>query len=123
MGRVVLRPAGEDVLEATGWVKERPAGELLAIEAGGGACGFIAVGRGAEASISAVWLRPEARRRGLGVDAVRLVVAGLRAEGFRSVRAFAPAEVGLFVYFWFRLGFRPEPCAASSEGLGLYRTL
>jgi len=51
----------------------------------------------------------EHRRRGLGVDAVRLLeVEAARRWGVKGVRAHVPRDVGLALYFWLRLGYRPE---------------
>lgn len=110
-------------MTATGWPGETPSGIPLAITIGGRVEGFLAIAGGeARAELTAVWLRAEARRRGYGVEAVRLVVGALEGKA-TEVRAFAPAEVGLFVYFWLRLGFRPMADRAPAEGLGFVRRL
>jgi len=59
-------------------------------------------------------LAAEHRRRGLGVDSVRLLEAeAVERWGVRGVRARVPRDVGLALYFWLRLGYRPE-----SEAVG-----
>jgi hypothetical protein len=42
-------------------------------------------------------------------------------DSAHEVHAWAPAEVGLLVYFWLRLGFSPLPGGAAGAGLVLRR--
>ena len=70
-----------------------------------------------------VWwveLAVEHRRRGLGVDAVRLLeVEARRRWGVRGIRAEVPVENGLALYFWLRLGYRPGAGGSRRTGEAL----
>jgi hypothetical protein len=57
--------------------------------------------------------------RDLAVQAVALLEADLRQEA-RHIRAAAPLDVGLALYFWLRLGYRPT---VSGERLWMTREL
>ena len=51
----------------------------------------------------------DAARRGLGAgsECARLIRGYAEAGRWRALRAWAPPDVGLAVYFWSRMGFRP----------------
>jgi ribosomal protein S18 acetylase RimI-like enzyme len=76
-----------------------------------------------DCSVSDGWLEVrwielavEHRRRGLGAEAVRLLEAEAEERwGVRGMRAHVPRDVGLALYFWLRLGYRPE-VAVAGEG-------
>jgi len=54
-------------------------------------------------------LASEYRRRGLGAEAVQLLEEeAARRWRVRAVRAEVPLGIGLALYFWLRLGYRPE---------------
>jgi hypothetical protein len=54
-------------------------------------------------------LAAQHRRWGLGAEAVRLLeVKTAERWGVKGVRAHVPRDVGLALYFWLRLGYRPE---------------
>ena len=53
---------------------------------------------------------------GAGSEAARLVVEGA-LERAERVTAWAPKHLGLAVYFWFRMGFRPVPGEGPDGGL------
>ena len=62
-------------------------------------------------------LAAEHRRRGLGVDAVRLLEAEAAERwNVTGLRAHVPHDVGLALYFWLRLGYRPEAGFGGSSG-------
>ena len=63
------------------------------------------------------------RSYGAGSEAGRLLVQGSEAAGFQTLRAWAPADRGLAVYFWFRLGLHPIHGEGPDGGLWLERTL
>jgi GNAT superfamily N-acetyltransferase len=59
------------------------------------------------------------RGYGCGSDAGRLLVHAAEAAGFKALRAWAPPDRGLAVYFWFRMGLRPLHGEGPSGGLWL----
>jgi GNAT superfamily N-acetyltransferase len=63
------------------------------------------------------------RGYGLGSEAARLVLDATAAAGFTHVRAWAPPDLGLAVYFWFRMGLRPVHGAGPNGGIALRRDL
>jgi ribosomal protein S18 acetylase RimI-like enzyme len=72
--------------------------------------GFVEFGvRDGWLDVRWIELAVEHRRWGLGAEAVRLleVEAGQKWEA-STVRAHVPRDVGLALYFWLRLGYRPE---------------
>ena len=70
----------------------------------------------ATVDLLAIARQEERDMAGLGVF---LLEAHLQGEA-RYIRAAAPADVGLALYFWLRLGYRP---AVSGEGLWMVRDL
>ena len=76
------------------------------------------------ATIGCVVLAEEARRCGLGVDAVQLFEeAASRRGGIRCFRARVDRGNGLGLYFWLRLGYRPDESnrIERDDGLGMIR--
>lgn len=65
----------------------------------------------------------EYRGYGLGSDAARLIREAAAAAGYRVLRASAPPDRGLAVYFWSRMGFRPLFGEAPSGGISFERVL
>lgn len=63
------------------------------------------------------------RGYGAGSAAARALVREAGAAGFATVRAWAPPDRGLAVYFWFRMGLRPLPGPGPDEGIWLQRDL
>jgi hypothetical protein len=47
------------------------------------------------------------RGYGRGSDAARMLTSMAAARGWRRLRAWAPPDRGLAVYFWVRMGLRP----------------
>lgn len=47
------------------------------------------------------------RGYGAGSEAANLLVRSAEAAGWRHIRAWAHPSLGLSVYFWMRMGFRP----------------
>jgi ribosomal protein S18 acetylase RimI-like enzyme len=69
-------------------------------------------------------LAVEHRRRGLGAEAVQLLEAEAAERwGVRGVRANVPRDVGLALYFWLRLGYRPEGISDRESGSGRRDTM
>lgn len=80
-----------------------------AIVVAGEAVGQIGIRQDSGAPlIECVTLDPVASRAGLGMEAVRVLAHHLAAAGHHRVDALADAANGLTVYFWLRLGFRPN---------------
>jgi hypothetical protein len=73
------------------------------------------------------WVEVEVGRRrwGLGMDAVRLLEEEVsRRWKVGEVRAVVPVEVGLGLYFWLRLGYRPEePVRCEGDAMAMVREL
>lgn len=68
----------------------------------------------------------DAGHRGFGAGSGAAALVREAAEGdgrWRVLRACAPAEAGLAVYFWMRMGLRPVGGAATSGGLMFERIL
>lgn len=61
------------------------------------------------------------RRYGIGSEAARLITDALLQHVDR-VTAWAPPDVGLAVYFWSRMGFRPVHGPGPGGGLLFERT-
>lgn len=70
--------------------------------------GTVALARdGASLAIESVCVDEEHRGHGAGTEAVRLILSAIGGSAER-VTAMAPPDIGLAVYFWTRLGFRPR---------------
>jgi ribosomal protein S18 acetylase RimI-like enzyme len=81
--------------------------------------GFVEFGvRDGWLDVRWIELAAEHRRWGLGAEAVRLLeVETAERWGVMGVRAHVPRDVGLALYFWLRLGYRPEAeLGGSSSG-------
>ncbi len=65
----------------------------------------------------------EWRRHGLAAEAVRLLEdEAARRWGVQGVRAEVPVGIGLALYFWLRLGYRPEePVRREGDTMGMVR--
>jgi hypothetical protein len=59
---------------------------------------------------------------GLGSEAAGLVREAAERES-RTLRALAPGDNGLAVYFWIRMGLRPLPGEGAGGGLWFERTV
>ena len=58
---------------------------------------------------------------GAGSEAGRLVRESAAAGPWHTLRAWAPPDRGLAVYFWFRMGLHPVPGDGPHGGLQLER--
>jgi hypothetical protein len=83
-----------------------------------------------ECAVSDGWLEMgwvelgmEWRRHGLAADAVRLLEdEAVRRWDVRGVRAEVPVGIGLALYFWLRLGYRPEePVRGERDTMAMVR--
>jgi len=63
------------------------------------------------------------RGYGLGSDAAALVREAAARAGFTLLRAWAPPDRGLAVYFWVRMGLRPLFGEGPEGGLWFERAL
>ena len=70
-------------------------------------------------------VKEDRRRWGLGMDAVRLLEdEAARRWGVHEARAEVPVGVGLALYFWLRLGYRPaEPVREDADTMSMVREL
>jgi GNAT superfamily N-acetyltransferase len=66
---------------------------------------------------------PEHRGFGAGSEAAWLLAEALRTSGIERIRAWAPPDAGLAVYFWSRMGFRPLHGPGPHGGIWFERTL
>ena len=73
--------------------------------------------------ITRLEVAPEYRRYGAGSEAAWLLAEALRARGVGRIRAWAPPDVGLAVYFWSRMGFRPLHGPGPNGGIWFERRL
>ncbi|MGE5596221.1 MAG: hypothetical protein ACM3S1_09325 [Hyphomicrobiales bacterium] len=64
-----------------------------------------------------------ARGFGLGSEAARLVREASARAGWASLRAWAPPDLGLAVYFWSRMGLRPLHGEGPGGGIAFERRL
>jgi GNAT superfamily N-acetyltransferase len=77
--------------------------------ADGAALGTVGVERRQPATllIESLCIDSSHRGYGAGSEAARLLIEAARAAGYDRIEAWAPPNLGLAVYFWFRMGFRP----------------
>lgn len=66
---------------------------------------------------------PAERSFGGGSDAARLLVHAAEEAGYERIVASAPPDLGLAVYFWFRMGLRPLHGEGPGGGILLERRL
>lgn len=77
---------------------------------------------GLQLTIRSVCVDEAERGYGAGTEAMRLLLQAAPAS-FSSARATAPPDNGLAVYFWFRMGFRPQFGLAQDGSLRFVREL
>ena len=116
--RVKLRPLAEtEVIEIESWLEEiGDSGtniEKLAITSlsDGELIGVLSyrVDLDMVISIETIVVTPKLRARGYGSEAVRLLEAEKIAEGVaRKFHAEVDGKHGLCLYFWLRLGYKPQ---------------
>jgi len=78
---------------------------------------------GAELTVDELCVLEPHRGCGCGSDAGHLLVHAAQAAGFRRIRAWAPPDRGLAVYFWLRTGLRPQHGQGPDGGIWLERIL
>jgi GNAT superfamily N-acetyltransferase len=80
--------------------------------------------RGATLVIESVCIDASERGFGAGSESVVLLAQAARAAGCSAMESWAPASLGLAVYFWMRMGFRPRfGRAAAGDGVEFEREL
>ena len=82
-----------------------------------------AVGPGDLVEIESLSIDERHRGRGAGSEAFRLLLSSLEGGRWRTLRACAPAGMGLAAYFWMRMGFRPLFGAREEQRLVFERRL
>jgi hypothetical protein len=73
--------------------------------------------------IEALCIDGRERGYGCGSDAAWALAGAAEVAGFQRLRAWAPGELGLAVYFWIRHGFRPLFGPGPDEGIWFERML
>lgn len=71
----------------------------------------------------ALCIEEELRGYGLGSEAAHLIRRAAESAGFAALRAWAPPDRGLAVYFWFRMGLRPLHGEGPEGGIWMERPL
>ncbi|MBI2764615.1 MAG: GNAT family N-acetyltransferase [Chloroflexi bacterium] len=68
-------------------------------------------------------VEPALRGYGLGSEAILLLREAAEACRWHTLRAWAPPDLGLAVYFWSRMGLSPLPGQGPDGGIWFERTL
>jgi len=106
--RVALREATQEERATLGW---EAGASILTITrpnepTPAGAIAFTI--EGDTLTVLRMEIAPEARGWGLGSEAVRQIERWAERErGLQRFEAIIPADLGLALYFWLRLGYRP----------------
>jgi hypothetical protein len=88
----------------------------------GAAVGTVALEREGEGLfVRALCIDRAERSYGCGSEVGWLLVRGAAAAGFKSLRAWAAPDLGLSVYFWFRMGLRALPGPGPEGGIWMER--
>lgn len=74
-------------------------------------------------TIRALYIEGPHRGYGCGSEAARLLIDAAAASGYERLCASAPPELGLAVYFWFRMGLHPLHGEGPGGGIWLERRL
>lgn len=72
--------------------------------------------------VESLEIEPALRGYGLGSEAAGLARKAAERES-RTLRAWAPGDNGLAVYFWIRMGLRPIPGEGPEGGLWFERPI
>lgn len=78
---------------------------------------------GEAVTVSTLCIGAPHRSYGAGSEAARLLIAAAAEGRFTAVRAWAPPDRGLAVYFWMRMGLRPLHGEGPGNGIWLERPL
>lgn len=123
MADVLLFPLeGPHVVVAA--VPGEPGSAVISRLHDGAAVGSVVLARdGGTLTIERLCIEPVYRGYGAGSEAARLILDAAAAQGYSLARAWAPPDLGLAVYFWFRMGLRPLHGPGPDGGLALERDL
>jgi len=113
--RVALRESTEEERATLGW---EAGGSILTITRLDGpppAGAIVFTIEGDTLTVLRMEIAPPLRGRGYGSEAVRLLErwAG-KEKGLQRFEAIIPADRGLALYFWLRLGYRPAAAAEAA---------
>lgn len=90
----------------------------------GARAGFVRAHRdGHELTMDALVVEPALRGYGLGSEAALLLRRAAEQDGVTLLRAWAPPDIGLAVYFWCRMGLHPLHGPGPDSGLAFERRL
>ena len=90
----------------------------------GALCGRVRLeDRGDTLFVECLVVDQDRRGYGLGSEAARLIREFAAAQSWRWLRAWAPPDRGLAVYFWSRMGLRPVHGPGPDGGLLFERDL
>lgn len=78
---------------------------------------------GAALFVRALVIDPAYRSYGLGSEVARLVREAAERGAWQTLRAWAPPDAGLAVYFWSRMGLRPLHGDGPGGGISFERTV
>jgi ribosomal protein S18 acetylase RimI-like enzyme len=110
-------------LEAGHFSGPKVSGVIVRMSDGLRAGTFSFVEEGDALQIDQLCVDAPARGYGLGSEAARLLREAAAESGFTTLRAAAPPDLGLAVYFWTRMGLHPLHGPAPNGGIWFERTL
>jgi GNAT superfamily N-acetyltransferase len=110
-------------LEAGHFSGTKVSGVIVRIADGLRAGTFTFVEEGDTLLIGELCVDAPARGYGLGSEAARLLRDAAAEAGFTTLRATAPPDLGLAVYFWTRMGLHPLHGPAPNYGIWFERRL
>lgn len=103
------------------WIGAPDCHTLVARDAAGQVCGYVAYGRSrdpdhtaATAEIVAIYVDPGHWRRGTGTRLLDGAAAGIAALGFLRTTLWVLAKNASAIRFYTRHGFRPDACPAKT---------
>lgn len=103
---------------------ERPGSLSIVRLSDGATVGRVEVEvEGETLTVRELCIDPAERSFGCGSDAGRLLVHAAENAGFARITAWAPPDLGLSVYFWFRMGLHPLHGEGPADGILLERKL
>lgn len=96
---------------------------LVRISDGAAAGELVVEGDERVLTVRKLWIDPAYRGYGLGSETARLVREAAEASGCAVLRAWAPPNLGLAVYFWIRMGLHPLHGPGPDGGIWFERRL
>ena len=117
-----LRPADATIGERVRIDGPLPGESILIRLSDGHAAGSLVTREdGASLVVERLCIEPAFRGYGLGSDAARLVRLAAERGPWNVLRAWAPPDLGLAIYFWCRMGLRPLHGEGPDGGLWFER--